>query len=355
MASKDKTTGLWIAQWYEIDVYGKKKRHKKRGFRTMREAKQYESAAVLKETGNMDMCLRDFVEQYFSDKENELKERTVKNKRYMLEQHIIPFFGKLKMNEITPVQITKWQNEMYKKGFSDSYLRMINNQITALFTHACRIYDLGNNPCKRVKRMGKNSTRTLSFWTFDEYERFISEFEKTDKYFVLFEILFWTGMRIGEVLALTKGDIDFEKNQIFVSKTYHRMDGKDVITSPKTEESNRVIDIPNFLCEEIKDYCNKKYGFPDDARLFEISTRAVEKTLELNRVKAGLKHIRVHDLRHSHASYLINQGVDALVIKERLGHKDIKITMNTYGHLYPNEQKKVADLLDANRTNKKES
>ena len=208
MASKDKQTGCWIAQWYEVDAYGKKKHRKKRGFKTMREAKQFEAAQCLKTEGDMDMFLEDFVEQYFEDKKNELKQRSIQNKRYMINQHILPYFGKLRMNEISPLQITKWQNEMYTKGFSESYLRMIQNQLTALFTHATTIYDLKSNPIKKVKRMGKNCTRELNFWTIDEYDQFIATIEPNTKYYVIFETLFWTGMRIGELLALTKNDID---------------------------------------------------------------------------------------------------------------------------------------------------
>ncbi len=353
MACKDKDTGGWIAQWYEIDVYGKKRRHKKRGFTTMRDAKQYEHRMALKESGDMDMTLSEFVEQYFEDKENELKERTKKNKRYMMEQHIIPYFGKLKMSEITPAQITKWQNEMYRKGFSESYLRMIQNQLTCLFTHACRIYDLKRNPCKRCTRMGSDSSRSLTFWTVDEYEAFIQTFPKDSRNYLLFEIMFWTGVRVGEVLALTKGDFDFNNNQMRISKTYYRNKGEDVITAPKTPQSNRIIEIPQFLTDEVKEWCDKKYAFPDDERLFPIGARAVEKVMIERIKKYGFKRIRVHDLRHSHVAYLINRGIDPLIIKERLGHKDIKITLNTYGHLYPNQQKKVANLLDEDR--KKES
>ena len=110
-----------------------------------------------------------------------------------------------------------------------------------------------------------------------------------------------------------------------------------------------------FLRDAIKEFCDKKYGFPDDERLFPICARAVQNKLKRQIAKAGVKDIRVHDLRHSHVAYLINQGIEIILIKERLGHRDIKITINTYGHLYPNEQKKVAMLLDANRKNKKES
>lgn len=198
MACKDKTTGTWVAQWYEVDMYGKKKRRKKRGFKTMREAKLYENERTLKEQGDMNMLLKDFMEQYFEDKQNELKERSVRSKKQMMERHVIPYFGDMKMCDITAPQIIKWQNEMYKKGYSESYLRMINNQLTSLFTHAMNVYDLSNNPCKKVKRMGKDAPRSLTFWTVDEYETFLETMDESDHYYLMFEILFWTGIREGD-------------------------------------------------------------------------------------------------------------------------------------------------------------
>ena len=200
--------------------------------------------------------------------------------------------------------------------------------------------------------MGKSDSRSMTFWTIEEYEQFIAVFDKQDKYYLLFEILFWTGMREGELLALTKGDVDFANNKISITKTYYRANGEDVITTPKTEQSIRTIDIPNFLKNEIKEYCDRKYAFPDDERLFPIGAEAVQHKMKRMIEKAGVPKIRVHDIRHSHVSYLINQGVEPLIIKERLGHKDIKITMNTYGHLYPNQQKQVAEMLDMWRSNK---
>ena len=152
------------------------------------------------------MKLSDFMEVYFEDKQNELKERTMKNKKYMMQQHIVLYFGEQMMSEISAGQIIQWQNEMQSKGFSDAYLRMIQNQLTSLFTHASRIYDLQINPCKKVKRMGSDDNRSLDFWTTEEYQRFIQTIDPEDKYYIIFEILFWTGCRIGELLALTKDD-----------------------------------------------------------------------------------------------------------------------------------------------------
>lgn len=346
MAYREKDTKKWTAQWFESTATCERKKRRKRGFATKREALEFERQKKLNSSRSMDMKLNEFVEVYFEDKKNELKERSIRNKRYMIEQHIIPYFGDCMMSEIAPSQIISWQNEIQTKGFSESYLRMIQNQLTALFTHATKIYDLKVNPCKKVTKMGSSNSRSLTFWTIDEYRQFISTIEPGTRYYIIFEILFWTGCRIGELLALTKSDIDFYNNQISISKTYYRVDGKDIITEPKTKQSIRVIDIPNFLKEEIKEYVDGYYGFPDNERIFPIVQEAVQHKMKRHIEKSGVKKIRVHDLRHSHTSYLINCGVEPLVIKERLGHKDIKITLNTYGHLYPNKQKSVAQLLD---------
>lgn len=348
-AYKDERRGTWYCQFYYEDWQGVKKKKQKRGFKTKKEALEWESNFKLSANANMDMTLGAFVEIYFRDKDGELKERSIKNKKYMIEAHILPYFENKPMNSITPSDIIQWQNTMREKGFAQTYLRMIQNQITALFTHASNIYNLANNPCKKVKKMGKADADKIDFWTKEEYEKFIQTFEVGSRYYVLFEILFWTGCREGELLALTKSDIDFTNNKLHISKTYYRTERKDIITAPKTEQSVRTIDIPEFLKQEIKDYADKMYELPDDERMFPIVAEAVQHMLKNHADKAGIKRIRVHSLRHSHVAYLINQGVQPLIIKERLGHRDIKITLNTYGHLYPSQQKQVAEMLNQQR------
>lgn len=346
-AYKDGDSGSWRAQFYYKDWTGKKHKKNKRGFKTKKEAQQYEAEFIRVAKADMDMKLSSFVEIYLKDKEHELKLRTLRNKRYMIYTHVIPYLGEKKMNEITPADIIAWQKEIKEKyNFSESYLRMIQNQVTAIFIHATKIYYLRDNPCKRVKKMGRSDDRSLTFWTSEEYQKFIETFDRESMHFVMFELLFWTGMREGELLALTKGDFDFGQSTVKITKTYFRANREDVITPPKTDNSVRTIDLPKFLADEVSEYCDKLFMQPDDARLFPIVAEALQHTMKRHIAKAGVKKIRVHDLRHSHCAYLINQGVQPLIIKERLGHKDIKVTLNTYGHLYPSEQKKVADLLN---------
>ena len=293
-----------------------------------------------------DMQMAKFVDIYFSDKKNELKANSIRNKQHMINKHIIPYFGNKKLNEITPADIIQWQKIIQENKFSKTYERMIQNQINGLFNHAQRIYNLKENPCKKVKRMGKSDADKLDFWIKEEYDRFISGVDRKSEDYLMFEILFWTGIREGELLSLTITDFDMTNNLLHINKTYHRIDGKDVISTPKTDNSVRTIIIPNFLKEEVQEYISYHYGFPENERLFPIVARTLQKRMKRYEKKTGVKPIRVHDLRHSHVAYLINQGVEPLIIKERLGHKNIQITLNTYGHLYPSRQKEVAALLD---------
>ena len=279
----------------------------------------------------------------------ELKANSIRNKQHMINKHIIPYFGNKKLNEITPADIIQWQKIIQENKFSKTYERMIQNQINGLFNHAQRIYNLKENPCKKVKRMGKSDADKLDFWIKEEYDRFISGVDRKSEDYLMFEILFWTGIREGELLSLTITDFDMTNNLLHINKTYHRIDGKDVISTPKTDNSVRTIIIPNFLKEEVQEYISYHYGFPENERLFPIVARTLQKRMKRYEKKTGVKPIRVHDLRHSHVAYLINQGVEPLIIKERLGHKNIQITLNTYGHLYPSRQKEIAELLDAKR------
>ena len=353
---KDEQRGTWYFKCNYRDWQGETRTKLKRGFATKREAQQGEREFLDKQSGNMNMKLAAFVEVYFNDKGTRLKERSIMTKRTLIETKIIPYFGEKSMNEITAVDIIKWQNLLMKQEYSPTYLRMIQNQLTALFNHAERFYDLRDNPCKKVDKMGRSNAKELNFWTKDEYEVFLETFAEGDEmYRLIFQMLFWLGCRIGEALALTSSDIDLEKATISVTKTYYRRNKTDYITSPKTESSNRKITIPKFLQGEIKEYLDRQYELAPDERIFPITDRAVQKKMKQKTEETNLNPIRVHDLRHSHIALLIEKGLQPLVIAQRVGHDSVNTTMNIYGHLYPNKQKEVADLLNAEATGELEN
>lgn len=351
---KDKERGTWYIMMLYKDAHGKRKQKCIRGFRTKKEALEKERELKASFNADADVPLVSFVETYFNDKRNELKERSIINKRYMLTKHVLPYFADKKLNEIKSTDIINWQNLLQEMGYSEAYLRMLANQLTALLNHAVRYYGLKSNPYSAVKKMGKSDGKRVDFWTVDEYYQFRSEIPKGSQYYVLFEILFWTGCREGELLALTPADFDFRNKTMRINKTYYRHNGVDMITEPKTETSERTIHIPDFLCEEVKEYIKKLYELPENERLFPIVAEAVQHKMKRVCEKTGVKKMPVHCIRHSHASYLISQGVQPILIKERLGHKDISVTLNTYSHLYPNMGKSIADMMDT-EVNKKQS
>lgn len=250
------------------------------------------------------------------------------------------------LNEIKASDILNWQNAMIEQGLAPSYLRMIQNQLTAVFNHAERYYNLKENPCKKVDKMGSAKSPNLKFWTQEEFQIFISHTKDKPVYAMIFKVLFWTGMRIGEALALTKEDIIFSSSSIRINKTYYRKNKRDYITTPKTEKSNRVTSVPPFLMEELRLYMAGIYGLEGEDRIFPITQRPVQHWLVEKAKEAGVKQIRVHDLRHSHVALLIRMGVAPIAIAQRIGHESVTTTMNTYGHLYPTVQGEIAEMLN---------
>lgn len=348
MSVTKEDNGTFTAQCRIREWDGRIVHKKKRGFKRKRDALKWERE-MLSQGNQVDMTVREFAELYFEDKKVDLKMRSIEHKRDVLKTHVFPYFGNRKIGSIRASDLIKWQKIMLEKGYKPTYLHDIQKHFSALFSHAFKVYDLPENPFRKISQMGKSEASEMSFWTLDEYERFLQQLEPGTQYYVLFETLFWTGMRIGELLALTKRDIDTINQRITINKTYYRMNKQDVITEPKTEQSVRTIEVPAFLIDELTDYMNRLYGLQEDDRIFPIVIEAVQHKLKREIEKGSLNKIRVHDFRHSHAAYLIEQGVDPLVIKERLGHKDIRITLNTYGHLYPSKQKALAQMLDEKR------
>lgn len=353
---KDEKRNTWYCKCNYRDWLGESKSKMKRGFATKKEALEWEREFLQRQSASMDMKLSSFVDVYFEDKSPRLKERSIMTKRTLIETKILPYFGDKQMNEITAVDIIKWQNALLNQEYKPTYLRMIQNQLTALFNHAERFYDLKDNPCKKVDKMGRANAKELNFWTKDEFEVFIQCFmEEEEMYRIIFLMLFWLGCRVGELLALTESDIDLEGGTVSISKTYFRRNKTDYITAPKTESSNRKITIPQFLQKEIKQFLDRQYELMPEERIFPITDRAIQKKMKQKTEQAKLKPIRVHDLRHSHIALLIEKGMQPLVIAQRVGHDSVNTTMNIYGHLYPNKQKQVADLLNAEATREPEN
>lgn len=346
-AEKDKKTGKWLIQYRYTDWQGKRRKSTKRGFATKREAEEWLRNFLITQKADFDMKFEDFWKMYYADMETRLREHTMRTKKYIVELKILPYFGNKRVNDITAADIRQWQNELIKMGYSPTYLKTINNQLSAIFNYAVRYYDLKSNPCAKAGSMGKSKAEEMDFWTGEEFRKFIDSVMNKRLSYMAFMTLYWTGMRLGELLALNPKDVDLEKRTISITKSYQRLGKKDVITPPKTPKSKRVITIPEFLAADIKDYMDSLYDLQEDDRLFPITKYYLEHETQRGIKESGVKRIRVHDLRHSHASMLIELGFSPLEIANRLGHEKVETTLNTYAHLYPNKQTKLAERLDS--------
>ena len=343
-AEKDKKTGKWLIQYRYTDWQGKRRKSTKRGFATKREAEEWFRNFLITQKADFDMKFEDFWKMYCADMETRLREHTMRTKKYIVELKILPYFGDKRVNDITAADIRQWQNELIKMGYSPTYLKTINNQLSAIFNYAVRYYDLKSNPCAKAGSMGKSKAEEMDFWTGEEFRKFIDSVMNKRLSYMTF---YWTGMRMGELLALNSKDIDLEKRTITITKSYQRLGKKDVIPPPKTPKSKRVITIPEFLAADIKDYIDSSYELQENDRLFPITKYYLEHEMQRGIKESGVKRIRVHDLRHSHASMLIELGFSPLEIANRLGHEKVETTLNTYAHLYPNKQTKLAERLDS--------
>ena len=354
MAVYKEEKGTWRVIYRYTDWTGERKQTQKRGFATKRDAQAWEREQLNKANSDLDMSFKSFVEHYTEDMKSRLKENTWHTKEHIIRTKLLPYFGGLKMCKITPQQIIKWQNELINfkdergEPYSPVYLKTVQNQLSAIFNHAVRYYNLKENPCVKAGSMGKKKNREMLFWTKDEYLKFAEAIMDKPLSFYAFEMLYWCGIREGELLALTPADFDFDRLTVTISKSYQRLNGQDLITTPKTEKSNRTITMPEFLADEMRDYITSLYKIGDGDRIFPITKSYLQKEMERGSKAAGVKKIRIHDLRHSHVSLLIDMGFSATAIADRVGHESIDITYN-YAHLFPTKQAEMAARLNTER------
>ena len=203
-AYKDSKTGTWFVKFYCKDWTGENKQIKKRGYATKREALDYERNYKIRQENNLDMTFGEFWKLYTEDVKNYVKLNTWLTKEHIVDTKILPYFKNLKMNEITPGDVRKWQNEMvafrYENGkcYSQTYKKTMHNILSAIFNHACRFYNLKSNPARQAGNMGREEKKEMLFWTTEEYKKFSEAVIDKPVSFYAFEMLYWTGMRLGD-------------------------------------------------------------------------------------------------------------------------------------------------------------
>ena len=356
-AFKNRDNGTWYVQFRYTDWKGDRQQKLKRGFATKKEAQAWEREFLMEKQADINMSFESFVALYEKDIKPKLKLNTWLTKESIIQKKILPYFRNRKLSEITAKDIINWQNEIreltdcHGRPLSKTYLKTVHNQLSAIFNHAIRYYGLQVNPAQKAGNMGMEERKEMQFWTREEYTRFSEAMMDKPISYYAFEMLYWCGIREGELLALTPADFNFERSTVSINKSYQRINKKDVITTPKTQKSIRVIQMPKFLCEEMQNYLKMLYGVERDSRIFPISKNYLHREMDRGSKAAGVKRIRIHDLRHSHVSLLIDMGFTALAIAERVGHESIDITYR-YAHLFPTRQSEMANKLDMLRCEK---
>lgn len=355
-AFKNEKNGTWYVQFRYTDWQGLRQQKLKRGFATKREAQEWERAFLTEKKADVTMPFKTFTELYEKDVRPKLKENTWLTKEHIIKTKILPYFEHKRLCDISAKDVIAWQNEIRKMTnssgelLSQGYLKTIHNQLSALFNHAIKIYGLRLNPASTVGNMGKEERKEMSYWTVDEYSKFSDEMMDKPISYYAFQMLYWTGIRVGELLALTPADFDFEKCTVSITKSYQRLNGQDLITTPKTEKSNRIIKMPQFLADEMQDYLKQLYGIEPNDRMFAVTKSYLHREMDRGAKEAGVKRIRIHDIRHSAVSLLIDMGFSATAIADRVGHESIDITYN-YAHLFPSKQTEMAEKLNMERGN----
>lgn len=349
--------GTWYCKFSYVNWKGQKLNKKKRGFSTKKEALAWEKEFLNGQAGSVELTFGEFFELYKRDKKPRIRENTWRTKEAIVNSKIMPYIGDLLMNDITNVTIIQWQNELMKvkddrgRNYFPTYLHTIHAQLSSILNHACRYYNFKTNVARDVRTMGEKEADEMSFWTQEEYEKFIAAIKDKSQSFYAFEILYWCGLRMGELLALTKEKFDFNTNTLKVDESLQKIDGENIITPPKTKKSIRKIVMPDFLAEEIQNYLDSFYKLKPKDLIFTFSKSYLHHEMDRGAKKANVKRIRVHDLRHSHVSLLIELGFSATAIADRVGHESIDITYR-YAHLFPSKQNEMADKLSQMRSSK---
>ena len=242
-AFKDKKNGSWYVQFRYTDWRGERQQKLKRGFATKKEAQAWEREFLMQKQADVNMSFESFVALYEKDVKPKLKLNTWLSKEHIIRTKILPYFKKRKLSEITARDVIDWQNEIRQhtkssgESYSPDYLKNVHTQLSCIFNHAIKYYGLQINPAAKAGNMGSEQPKEMLFWTKEEYLKFIDAMMDKPMLYYAFEILYWCGIREGELLALTPADFDFEKKTLRINKSYQRLQGKDVTVLPEQLQS----------------------------------------------------------------------------------------------------------------------
>lgn len=292
-------------------------------------------------------------QKYIIKKENELKKQTIPKIKNLYKQ--LNIIKNVKINDLKYSHIELLKDNIEKKNYSVEYKNKILRLFESIIKYSNKYYNTSMEILKFCEHFkNKELKKEMLFFTIDEYKQFdsvINEFE----WHTFFEVLYYLGLRQGEVQALTFQDIDFEKEELKISKTLTTKIKGELwtISSPKTKSSIRILPIPKNVLNDLKIVFEnaKQYSdFKISWFIFGNSIPFKETTIQIHKNNycklAKVKQIRIHDFRHSCASLLINKGASIALVSKYLGHSNIAITLKTYTHMYKSELDNIKEMLN---------
>ena len=346
--SQNTTTGRWYFSCYYRDLYGQRRRKKGEGFPTRREASAAEKAFLDSVDATPVATLAELCEKYLENRKVRVKPTTWQTKCSSFRKHIIPLLGNLPVSDITPATIGAWQTKMLTKHLKPSTLATIHADLSAFFNYAVKFLGVPSNPVKAVGRLGSKRTEDYHLWTPAQFQA-VMQYVENPAENMLFSLLFATGLRLGEAQALTVADFDRATRVLNVNKNLVYVAGHYLLLTPKTPRSKRRVILPKSTAAQLAAYIDKlpKKAAPTDT-LFPTNVKrsTYRRHLYAAAAAAGVAPIKIHDLRHSHASLLVHLGVPITAIAARLGHDNPAITLKVYSHILPSDEEKVATKLE---------
>ncbi|MBP3037946.1 site-specific integrase [Bacillaceae bacterium Marseille-Q3522] len=328
---------------------GQAKQVKRRGFTSSKEARLAESQFIINWENEViadeEYTLKEVAEEYLEWYKRRRKESSYTKIASIVNTHLITAFGSKKISSIRNRDITKFHDHLID-NFSAAHAKKIHTTLSAIFNFAIKQEYVKKNPARLVGNVDMEDKKHMEYWTLEEFKQFIAIIDDLP-YKTLFMTLYYSGLRKGELLALIWADIDFNRNTISVSKTvYNRK-----VTSPKTKASNRTVLMPKHTMQLLARLKVSADHYKSNYVVFgefydHVSTTTLDRRFAHYVKKAEVKKIRIHDFRHSHASYLINKGYTPTMIAKRLGHGDVATLLNIYGHLYPSTEKEAVSKME---------
>lgn len=337
---------------------GKRIRKFKSGFKTQKEAQIWQ-LQVQSDFGkgalstHSTMSFRKFLDDFFiPDYRSKVRQRTFDMSLSKFKR--LAYFDNMKLSSITAPQVKKWQNSLFQEGLSNNYIRTVHQILQQVLDLAVKLGMLPTNVAKTVGNVKKDRPK-VDFWTVEEFQQFISTFDKSNIYDLLYFTTFWfffmTGVRTSELQAIEWTKIDWEAGSVLIDCSMYCKSKKEwYITDTKSFSGVRLIYLDDDTLQHLRYWQEAQAQIGNHRFIFSLTDSPLVKStlgrvLKSHSDYANVKSIRIHDLRHSHASFMLALGMNDLEMQNRLGHADIKTTLGTYSHLRPNAMKEVANRM----------